>query len=97
MEKHPISPGELQPAWELLGDLLLAVGEPAGALEAYEASLQSWPRRDHTLLGAARSAEELGEAEVAERYREELAELAEGANSDREGIGELQEQEARQG
>jgi tetratricopeptide (TPR) repeat protein len=91
MEKHPITPGELQPAYELLGDLLLEVGRPAEALEAYEESLEMWPRRYHTLLGAARAADAQGEEAVARGYYEELLDLAAGANPDREGLVEARE------
>jgi tetratricopeptide (TPR) repeat protein len=88
MEKHAITPGELQPAYELLGDLLLELGRPAEALEAYEESLEMWPRRYHTLLGAARAADGVAEEDVALGYYEELLELAAGADPDREGLAE---------
>jgi tetratricopeptide (TPR) repeat protein len=75
MEKHPITPGDLQPAQELLGDLLMVAGQPEEALEAYEESLAVWPQRYHSLLGAARAAEEAGLEEVAADYFHELVEL----------------------
>ncbi|MFW6193391.1 MAG: hypothetical protein ACOC83_07875 [Gemmatimonadota bacterium] len=83
MEKNPITPGALRPAGELLGELLLEVDRPAEALEAYETSLDTWPRRYHSLLGAARAAEEAGQAETAEGYRSELAELTADADPER--------------
>jgi hypothetical protein len=86
MEKHPITPGALQPAHELLGDLLVAMNQPADALEAYRASLSSWPRRYNTLLGAARSAEEAGRMEAAETYAAVFEELAAEAHPERERI-----------
>ncbi len=91
MEKHAITPGELQPAHELLGDLLVEVGRPAEALEAYERSLETWPRRYHTLLGAARAAEAAGLEERAVAHYRALAELAASADSDREGAREARE------
>ncbi|MEX2530616.1 MAG: hypothetical protein WD960_07575 [Gemmatimonadota bacterium] len=94
MEKHAITPGELQPAYELLGDLLLELDRPAEALEAYEKSLEMWPRRYHTLLGAARAADGLAEEEVALGYYGELLELAAGANPDRDGLAEARQRVA---
>ena len=45
------------PARELLGDMLLEMGQPAEALAAYEASLREAPNRFNSLYGAARAAE----------------------------------------
>lgn len=75
MEKHPITPGDLQPAHELLGDLLGEMGRHGEALAAYERSLETWPRRYHSLLGAARAAEAAGREDAARRYRRMLREL----------------------
>ncbi len=55
--KHPVTPGPPLPARELLGDMLLEMDQPAGALEAYEASLREAPNRFNSLYGAARAAE----------------------------------------
>ncbi len=57
--KHPVTPGAPLPARELLGDMLLAMGQPAEALAAYEASLREAPNRFNSLYGAARAAEQL--------------------------------------
>src|SRR2546422_2505534 len=43
--KHPVTPGELLPARELEGDLLLALGRYAPARSAYEATLRREPGR----------------------------------------------------
>ena len=55
--KHPVTPGELLPARELLGDMLLEAGRPAEASTEYEASLRKTPNRFQGLYGAARAAE----------------------------------------
>lgn len=86
MEKHPVTPGALQPAHELLGDLLLETGRHAEALTAYERSLETWPRRYHSLLGAARAAEAAGRDEAARRYRRELREQAGEAAPEQSGV-----------
>jgi tetratricopeptide (TPR) repeat protein len=77
-EKHPVTPGAVLPARELLGDLLLALDRPAEALAAYEASLEHSPRRFNTLARAARAAEAAGDAERARRHYRELVEVAPG-------------------
>src|SRR5881396_3608242 len=72
-QKHPVTPGSLLPARELLGDLLLELGRPVTAARAYAASLAQQPNRARSLFGAARAAELAGDATVARaRYREYL-------------------------
>jgi cytochrome c-type biogenesis protein CcmH/NrfG len=55
-EKHQITPGELLPARELLGDLLMTVGRFSEARTAYESTLTREPGRARSLAGAARAA-----------------------------------------
>ncbi|TNF20860.1 MAG: hypothetical protein EP318_09670 [Rhodobacteraceae bacterium] len=52
--KAPVTPGHVLPARELLGDMLLEVGEKAGAVEAYQAALQVTPNRRRSLAGLER-------------------------------------------
>jgi tetratricopeptide (TPR) repeat protein len=59
--KHPVTPGAILPASELLGDLYLALGDPARALEAYRRSEQLAPGRLNGLLGLARASAALGD------------------------------------
>jgi tetratricopeptide (TPR) repeat protein len=73
--KHPVTPGSLAPASELLGDLLLEMGQPVAALDAYETALTVWPNRFNTLLGASRAATAAGDRPRAARYTARLAEL----------------------
>jgi hypothetical protein len=80
-EKHPVTPGAILPARELLGDLLLAVGQPAGALHAYEASLARAPKRARSLLGAVRAARLAGDRAAALRWQREYRALM--AHADR--------------
>jgi tetratricopeptide (TPR) repeat protein len=56
-EKHPVTPGAILPAREMLGDLLLDLGQPAPALKEYQTVLEHSPNRFNALYGAARSAE----------------------------------------
>jgi len=72
--KHPVTPGELLPARELEGDLLLAVRRYAEARIAYEATLAREPGRARSLFGAGRAAELAGDRAGARlRYTEFLA------------------------
>ncbi len=66
--KHPVTPGSVLPARELLGDLLLSLDRPREALRAYEATLQQTPNRLRSLTGAAEAADRAGEAERARSF-----------------------------
>lgn len=90
-EKSPVTPGELLPARELYGDLLLAVRRYGDARAAYEASLVREPRRARSLFGAARAAELAGDRAAARtRYLEFLAQMQSG-DGDRVDIGRARE------
>jgi tetratricopeptide (TPR) repeat protein len=54
--KHPVTPGPVLPARELLGDLLLDLDRPGEALKAFESSLTVSPNRFNSLAGAALAA-----------------------------------------
>jgi hypothetical protein len=66
-DKHPVTPGPVLPARELMADLLMEVGRPQEALQEYEASLKTAPHRLHAVRGAARAAEAAGKHDVARR------------------------------
>ena len=70
--KAPVTPGPTLPAWEQLGDLLIAQRQTAQALDAYQHSLELYPKRFNSLLGAARAARQLEQPQVAKRYYNEL-------------------------
>jgi hypothetical protein len=67
-EKHPVTPGSILPARELLSQMLLLLGKYAEALEEYESVLKINPNRFNALYGAAQAAEKLGNAEKARYY-----------------------------
>ncbi|HEX2464535.1 MAG TPA: hypothetical protein VHR17_07905 [Thermoanaerobaculia bacterium] len=71
--KHPVTPGELLPARELLADLLAELGRDAEALVEYEATLRSNPGRLNALRGAARSAAKAGKASRARELEDAIA------------------------
>ena len=60
--KHPVTPGAVLPARELLADLLREMGRPEEALQQYESSLRVAPNRFNSLYGAAQSAEAAGDS-----------------------------------
>ncbi|AUC81021.1 hypothetical protein CW733_02270 [Lacinutrix sp. Bg11-31] len=81
--KHPVTPGEVLPADELLGDMLLALNKPKEALDAYEVNLLGHPNRFNGIYGTAIAAKQSGNPEKATQYFKELIELTKHVNSDR--------------
>jgi tetratricopeptide (TPR) repeat protein len=78
--KHPVTPGAVLPPRELLGDMLLEMGRPAEALDAYEASLREAPGRFNSLYGAGLAAEAAGRREAAaQMYGALLAQCVAGS------------------
>ena len=75
-DKEPVTPGEVLPAGDLLGDMLLEAGRPAEALAAYEAVLAASPNRLYTLCGAGGAAERAGNIAKATQYYEQVAQVA---------------------
>ena len=75
-EKHPVSPGRLIPARELLGDMLLEGGRPADALAEYEASQTRDPNRYRGYWGAGTAAAQAGNKDKARQHYTKLVELA---------------------
>jgi tetratricopeptide (TPR) repeat protein len=75
-EKHPVTPGSIQPAREMLAELLLELGQAAQALAEFEASQRIDPNRFHGLAGAGLAAERAGDRARARQYYERLVELA---------------------
>lgn len=71
-EKHPVTPGEVLPARELLADMYLAMEQPAKALEVYEADMKRHPNRRNALYNAGLAAERSGNAQKAELYNSKL-------------------------
>ncbi len=86
VDKHPITPSEVLPARELLGDMLLALDHPAQAIDAYRAALEISPNRFNSLYGAGQAAERTGQHDVAKAFYAKLAEISEEANSERESL-----------
>ena len=79
-DKHPVTPGNVVPSRELLGEMLLATDQPAEALIEFERSLKHDPNRFRATYGAARAAEAAGNRKVAREYYARLQALS--ANRD---------------
>ena len=71
--KSPVTPGELLPARELLGDLLTELDRPAEALIEYEATLAANPGRLNALRSAAVAAAKAGQAAKARDFEATIA------------------------
>jgi hypothetical protein len=82
-EKHPVTPGSIVPARELLGELLLDLNRPADALREYEASLKIAPGRFNGIAGAARAAEMSGDRAKARALYASLVELGKASEPPR--------------
>jgi tetratricopeptide (TPR) repeat protein len=76
LEKHPVTPGEVIPARELLGDMLLEMNKPLLALAAYETDLKRHPNRFNGLYGAGLAAERSGNKEKKILYFKKLLDIS---------------------
>ncbi|HXN96317.1 MAG TPA: hypothetical protein VN879_17555, partial [Candidatus Acidoferrales bacterium] len=69
-EKHPVTPGAVRPARELLGDLLMEMHQPKEALVAYQKVLAVAPGRRNAVGGAAEAARMAGMSSKLHKIRE---------------------------
>ena len=84
--KHPVTPGDVLPAIELLGDMLLELNKPKEALVAYEENLIGHPGRFNGIYGAAIAAKRANDLDKAILYFNQLIELTKDINSERPEI-----------
>ena len=90
-EKHPVTPGPITPARELLGEMLIELNQPQQAFQEFAASLQDSPNRFNGLFGAARAAELMGDKKMAGEYYAKLVTLTANADSDRPELQKTRE------
>jgi tetratricopeptide (TPR) repeat protein len=71
---HPMYYADIlpRPSAEMLGDMLLQMGKPAEALEAYQSALALAPNRFDSLIGASKAADQLHDKQLAEEYAEKI-------------------------
>ncbi|MBI2002613.1 MAG: hypothetical protein HYT85_09320 [candidate division NC10 bacterium] len=87
-EKHPVTPGPIVPARELLGEMLLELGNPGQALKEFEASHRVEPNRLKGLYGAAKAAELSGDLGKAKVNYGQLVALCARADTERPELAE---------
>lgn len=88
MDKHPVTPGAIAPARELLAEMLLELQRPAEAVKEFEAVLQGSPGRFNALYGAGRAAQLGGNAQKARSYFTKLVENCQKADTERAALRE---------
>ncbi len=88
--KHVAMENRLYPFRELLGELLLEMGQADAALREFETALKQTPNRYRALLGVARAANATGDRPKAAEHYGKLVALAKSADSER-----LETQEAK--
>lgn len=89
--KHPVTPGEVLPARELLGDLFLEMNKYEQALEVYEGDFKVHPNRFNGIYGAAVASSKIGNMDKANKYFNQLIKLTKTSNSDRKELIEAKE------
>ncbi|GAB4516903.1 MAG: hypothetical protein Tsb0010_00890 [Parvularculaceae bacterium] len=87
-QKHAVTPGEILPAAELYGDMLLEAERFDDALAAYRMALARSPRRLNGLYGAGKAALGAGDLEAAAAYFSELKDMAGAARDSRPAVDE---------
>ncbi len=90
-EKHPVTPGPIIPALELLGDMLIELKQPEQALLQFETSLKDSPNRFNGLYGAARAAQLAGNQTKARDYYAKIVTLSARADSMRAELRKARE------
>jgi hypothetical protein len=86
--KHAVTPGEIVPADELLGDLYLTLKKPKKALDSYKINLKGHPNRFNGLYGAAKASKLLNDNNQAAFYFQQLISLCDATNSNRKELVE---------
>ena len=75
---HPVTPGQILPTREQLGELLLELSRPEDALYEFEMSLKSFPHRFRSHLGGLYSGRLLGNQSKVMKHETILEEMTEG-------------------
>jgi tetratricopeptide (TPR) repeat protein len=90
-DKHPVTPGAVLPAREMLGDLLLELNRPSEALIEYERSLVDSPNRFNSLAGAARAAQLSGNRLKARLFDQKLVRICASGDGQRPDLRRARE------
>lgn len=95
-DKHPVTPGPLVPARELLGEMLLDLKRPAEALAEFERVQQTEPNRLLAIYNTARAAELAGDRPKARANYTKLLSLTGKRDAERPEIELAKERVAGQ-
>jgi hypothetical protein len=82
-DKHPVTPGNVAPSREVLGEMLMTLNCPAEAFAEFERSLRRDPNRFRAIYGAAHAAEASGNRRAARDYYGRLLKLTADRDTDR--------------
>ncbi len=74
--KSPVTPGPILPALEQLGAMLLEDGRAGEALRVFEQTLNHYPGRFNSIVGAARAARKADDADSAKMHFQALLGMA---------------------
>jgi hypothetical protein len=85
-EKHPVTPGPLLPAREILAEMLLMQNSAGEALVEYEAVLVKEPNRYRATAGAMEAAQRTGDQAKARIHAVNLLKQASGADPGRTSL-----------
>ena len=85
-DKHPVTPGNVVPSRELLGEMLMGLNQPAQAFAEFERSLKRDPNRFRGISGAARAAEASGNLRAARDYYAKLQTLTADRDTERQEL-----------
>jgi tetratricopeptide (TPR) repeat protein len=85
-DKHPVTPGNVAPSRELLGEMFMTIKRPVDAFAEFERSLKRDPNRFRGVYGAASAAEASGNLKAAHNYYTKLQTLAADSDTDRPEI-----------
>ena len=83
---YPVTPCEIIPARELLGDLFLAMNKPKESLRAYTINLENHPNRFNGIYGAAMASVMNDDRKTAKMYFEKLILLSASVESKRSAL-----------
>ena len=82
-DKHPVTPGNVVPSRQLLGEMYMQLDQPALALAEFKRSLKRDGNRFRSVYGAARAAQAVGNRNAARQYYATLQTMTAGGNSER--------------
>jgi hypothetical protein len=82
-DKHPVTPGPLVPARELLGEMLLEMNQPAAALAEFTRETATEPNRYRAIANATRAAELSGDKQMARALADQLLQLTAKRDTER--------------